>query len=133
MVDDKPAAERPPDPKRILIVDDEFDLISTYELLFQFHDFTVLTAANGREALELARVTPPDVVLSDYMMPVMDGIQLLLAWRADPALAHIPFILNSAGKVLTDMDLPYDAFYTKPTKFPVLLAAIKRLTSAQEK
>ncbi|WP_296002455.1 response regulator [Rugamonas sp.] len=133
MLADPPSAARAPDQKLILIVDDEFDLVSTYELLFQLHGFAVQTATNGREALERARAAPPDIVLSDYMMPVMDGIQLLLAWRADPALRHIPYILNSAGKVLTDMNLPFDAFFTKPTIFPVLLAAIQRLTTAQEK
>src|SRR5471032_838222 len=121
MAADKHHVEQPSDRKLILIVDDEFDFTAIYETLFQLHGYDVQIACNGREALELARATAPDIVLSDYMMPVMDGIQLLLAWRADPALQHIPFILNSAGKNLRDIPLPFDAFFVKPTKFATLL------------
>src|SRR5476649_2158058 len=128
MAGDNHDAEPPSKRKLILIVDDEFDFTAIYETLFRLHGFDVQTASNGREALELARVTAPDVVLSDYMMPVMDGVQLLLAWRADPRLRHIPFILNSAGRNLQDAQLPFDAFFVKPTKFPLMLAAVKKLT-----
>src|SRR5471032_697447 len=131
MAADKHHVEQPADRKLILIVDDEFDFTAIYETLFRLHGFDVQTASNGREALELARVTAPDVVLSDYMMPVMDGVQLLLAWRADPRLRHIPFILNSAGKNLQDTPLPFDAFFIKPAKFAVVLETVRKLTQAK--
>lgn len=131
MADDNDNAERHPERKLILIVDDEFDLTAIYEMLFRLHGYDVQIASNGREALELAQAGAPDIVLSDYMMPVMDGVQLLLAWRADPRLRHIPFILNSAGKNLMDMSLPFDAFFIKPAKFPLVLATVNKLTQTK--
>ena len=131
MAADNHDAGRPADRQRILIVDDEFDFTAIYETLFQLHGYDVQIASNGREALELARASAPDIVLSDYMMPVMDGVQLLLAWRADPRLQHIPFILNSAGKNLQDTPLPFDAFFIKPAKFAVVLETVRKLTQAK--
>ena len=131
MAADNHEAGPPADRKLVLIVDDEFDFVEIYETLFRLHGYDVQVATNGREALELARTTAPDLVLSDYMMPVMDGVQLLLAWRADPQLRHIPFILNSAGKNLQDTPLPFDAFFTKPARFPLVLEAVRKLTQAK--
>ena len=131
MAADNHDAGRPAQRQRILIVDDEFDFTAIYETLFQLHGYDVQIASNGREALEMARASAPDIVLSDYMMPVMDGVQLLLAWRADPQLRHIPFILNSAGKNLQDTPLPFDAFFTKPARFPLVLEAVRKLTQAK--
>lgn len=110
----------------ILLVDDEFDVLSAFSMLFEYHGFRVQTANNGAEALAAAAVEAPDIVLSDLMMPVMDGSRLCLAWRADPALRAIPFILTSAG-LLKEPALPCDSFFKKPVRFDVLLAEIQRL------
>lgn len=112
---------------RVLVVDDEFDIAYTYSMLFEFYGFAVRTARNGKEALEMAQVELPDVVVSDYMMPIMDGAQLCLRWRADPATAKIPFILTSAGKVRDDIVLPFDVFMRKPVIFDELLAVLRDL------
>lgn len=116
-----------PDGKLILVVDDEFDVLSAYTMLFDFRGFRVRTAANGAEALAVARRERPDIVVSDYMMPVMNGADLCVAWRADPALAAIPFILTSAGILPRDLLPPYDLFFRKPVSFDTLLAAIQQL------
>ena len=116
-----------PDGKLILVVDDEFDVLSAYTMLFEYRGFRVRTAANGELALAAAAVERPDIVVSDYMMPVMDGAALCLQWRADPALRDIPFILASAGIPRKDLVLPYDTFFKKPIRFDVLLAEINRL------
>jgi CheY-like chemotaxis protein len=116
-----------PDGKLILVVDDEFDVLSAYAMLFEYHGFRVRTAANGEQALAAAARERPDIVVSDYMMPVLDGAALCLAWRTDPALRDIPFILASAGIPRKDADLPYDTFFKKPVRFEVLLAEINRL------
>lgn len=110
----------------ILLVDDEFDVLSAYTMLFEYHGFRVRTANNGAEALAAAALEAPDIVLSDFMMPVMNGARLCAAWRADPALAAIPFILTSAG-LLKDTGLPCDSFFKKPVRFEVLLEEIRRL------
>jgi CheY-like chemotaxis protein len=125
---------QPADPAAplILIVDDEFDVASAYAMLFEYHGFRVRTAANGQLALEAAEQETPAIVLSDLMMPVMDGAELCLRWRAHPELAHVPFILASAGMVHQEGTLPYDVFFKKPVRFDVLLAEIRRLTGTDK-
>lgn len=115
---------------RVLVVDDEFDIAYTYSMLLEFHGFQVCTARNGKEALDMAMQETPDVVVSDYMMPVMDGGQLCLDWRANPVTASIPFILTSAGRLRDDIALPYDAFLRKPVIFDELLAVLRGLIAA---
>lgn len=120
-----------PDGKLILVVDDEFDVLSVYTMLFEFVGFRVRTAPNGAEALALARRERPDVVLSDYMMPLMNGAELCVALRDDPALHDIPFILSSAGILGGDVRPPHDGFFRKPIPFDTLLAEIRRLLARQ--
>ncbi|MES2742318.1 MAG: response regulator [Pseudomonadota bacterium] len=115
------------DGRSILIVDDEFDIAATYSMLFEYHGFRVHTAGNGKQALELAAVEPPDIVVSDYMMPIMDGAQLCWQWRAHPRLCAIPFILLSAGSVIERSEVPFDLFMRKPVGFDLLLARIGEL------
>jgi len=116
-----------PGGKLILMVDDEFDVLSTYQMLFEYHGFRVRTAGNGREALAAANLEPPSVVLSDFMMPVMDGGEFCLQWRAHPQLRHIPFILSSAGIMRKHVQIPYDSFFRKPVRFDELVEEINRL------
>ncbi|MBV7535874.1 response regulator [Duganella sp. sic0402] len=116
-----------PDGKIILVVDDEFDVLSAYTMLFEFRGFRVRTASNGAEALAAARRELPDIVVSDYMMPVMNGADLCVAWRDDPSLRAIPFILASAGILPRDLLPPYDIFFRKPVPFDTLLATIQQL------
>ena len=119
-----------PDGKLILVVDDEFDVLSAYAMLFEYRGYRVRTAGNGEEALAMAALERPDIVISDYMMPVMDGAQLCLLWRSDPDLRQVPFILCSAGLLRRDEVLPYDTFFRKPVSFEALVAEIARLIAA---
>lgn len=116
--------------KRILIVDDEIDITTIYSMLFELHGFQVLTAANGRQALDLIGTDPPDLVLSDCMMPVMDGIELTRILRSDPKTAALPIILTSA---LPDPqrlgNSGHALFIQKPADFSALLKAVKRMLS----
>ena len=121
-----------PDGKLILVVDDEFDVLSAYTMLFEYRGYRVRTAGNGEEALAVAASERPDIVISDYMMPVMDGAQLCLLWRSDPDLRQVPFILCSAGLLRRDEVLPYDTFFRKPVPFEALVAEIARLIAARE-
>ena len=121
-----------PDGKLILVVDDEFDVLSAYTMLFEYRGYRVRTAGNGEEALAAAALERPDIVISDYMMPIMDGAQLCLLWRSDPDLRQVPFILCSAGLLRRDEVLPYDTFFRKPVPFEALVAEIVRLIAARE-
>ncbi len=80
----------------ILAVDDDDMYRRMIEKYLSRRGCQVVTAANGEEALEVARSTPPDLILSDILMPVMDGFTLCKHWQQDPAFCKIPFVFFSA-------------------------------------
>jgi signal transduction histidine kinase/DNA-binding response OmpR family regulator/serine phosphatase RsbU (regulator of sigma subunit) len=113
---------------RVLVVDDNADMrgyVST--LLSELYD--VDTAANGRQGLEKARLEPPDLVLTDVMMPELDGFQLLAKLRADAATSHVPVIMLSAraGEEATveGLDAGADDYLVKPFAARELLARVR--------
>ena len=116
------------DAPHALIVDDNPDLRRYItELLDPV--YRVTTAADGVGALELMRAERPDIVLSDVMMPRLDGFGLLRAIREDPALATIPVILLSARageeSAIEGLDVGADDYLTKPFSARELLARVR--------
>jgi CheY-like chemotaxis protein len=101
----------------VLIVEDEFAIAGLLEMVLTDEGYRVLTAANGRHGLErLAEGPHPDLVISDYMMPVLDGAGLLRAMRESEALRDIPCIVMSSmpeANVRERID-GYEAFVRKP-------------------
>ena len=91
---DQPVGEQTPS-GRVLLVDDNLDMREYVQRLLA-RNYTVIPARDGQEALELARANPPDLVLTDVMMPRMDGFQLLKALREDPRTQLLPVIMLSA-------------------------------------
>ncbi len=86
------AITSPPEMTRVLIVDDEVESRTRLRALLQAHGHAVVEASNGLDALERARQQPPDLVISDVLMPQMDGFALCRAYRTDPDLARAPFM-----------------------------------------
>src|SRR3712207_4114118 len=86
----------------LLIADDDDDLRRTLELLFTHRGFRVVTAADGATALRLAEQHRPDVVLTDFDMPGMDGVQLCEALRAGGVLRTVPVALHSGSVAHAD-------------------------------
>ena len=127
MSDHTAMMDAPTDGKLVLLVDDEFDILSTYSMLFEYSGFRVATAANGRLALAAAALEQPAIVVSDFMMPAMDGADLCRAWRADDKLQAIPFILCSAGIVRDHATIAYDSFFRKPVPIDMLIKEVRRL------
>jgi CheY-like chemotaxis protein len=80
-----------------LIVDDEYSIVETLGEIVSLEGYGFHGAANGKEALAEALVRPPALILLDYMMPVMDGLQLLQVLRADPRLREIPVVMMTAA------------------------------------
>ena len=81
---------------KILVVDDNQQNLYLLEILLKTNSFEVNLASNGVEALEAAHKDPPDLIISDILMPVMDGFSLCRTWKADEQLQNIPFIFYTA-------------------------------------
>lgn len=89
----------PPVPTTVLLVDDDPIQLKLARLRLELAGYRVVPARDGAEALRLARAAPPDVIVSDVLMPDTDGFELCVAIRNDPALGAIPVILQSANFV----------------------------------
>jgi PAS domain S-box-containing protein len=105
---------------RILIVEDSEEGRYLLQTLLQGSGYEVMVTANGAEALQLARVDPPDIIVSDIMMPIMDGFQLCREWKQDEGLKNIPFIFYTAAYTSPQdqefaLSLGADRFIAKPT------------------
>ena len=113
----------------ILVVDDEFGIGQLLEALLEDDGHRVLTAMNGRHGLERIAEARPDLVISDLMMPVMDGAGLLRSLRDSAELRHIPFILMCAlpEATIADRISGYDAFLRKPFKLASISELVARL------
>jgi DNA-binding response OmpR family regulator len=86
----------PDEKKKILVVDDEDDILRFLELVLKEKGYDVVTAAGGHEALTQAQIERPDLVLLDIMMPQMDGWEVLKLLRVDEETSHIPVAMLSA-------------------------------------
>ncbi len=103
----------------VLIVDDKEENLYYLSALLQGHGYCVSTAFNGSEALEIARGEKPELVISDLLMPVMDGYTLLRNWKSDEGLKTVPFIVYTATYTEEDdrqlaFDMGADGFILKP-------------------
>jgi two-component system phosphate regulon response regulator PhoB len=105
-------------PATILVVDDEPDIVEALAHSLGREGFRVLAAANGKQALESARMHAPDLVLLDWMLPEMSGMEVLKLLRATPASASVPVILLTARREEIDRVLAFelgaDDYVTKP-------------------
>ncbi|KAB1070206.1 ATP-binding protein [Methylobacterium planeticum] len=127
-----PAGERPVDParaERVLLADDNADMRDYVRRLLDARGYRVEAVADGAAALASARAAPPDLVLSDVMMPGLDGFGLLAALRADPALRAVPVILLSARAgeeaQIVGVGAGADDYLTKPFSARELLARVE--------
>ncbi|HYY08722.1 MAG TPA: response regulator [Actinomycetota bacterium] len=104
--------------ERVLVVDDEPDVLLLCRLNLEQQGFDVLEASNGRSALELLRDEKPDVLVLDLMMPGMTGYDVLEAIRADQRLPETPILVLTAKSLQADRvrtaELGASAFLTKP-------------------
>jgi CheY-like chemotaxis protein len=112
----------------ILIVEDEPGIRDGLEMLLELEGYAVATAANGLQALEVLASTGCDLVVTDQMMPRMDGITFLTRLREDPRFRALPVIMMSAVPRPPEVVGPLaDAFIGKPFEAPRLLHSIRRL------
>jgi PAS domain S-box-containing protein len=118
--------------KKILIVDDNPANLYLLQTLLHGEGYDVVTAENGRAALNTAQTDPPDLVVSDILMPVMDGYALCRQWRLDERLKQIPFVFYTA--TYTDPkdeafaeSLGADRFILKPQEPELLLTMLQEV------
>lgn len=115
----------------LLVVDDEPGITEAYALLFGLEGFEVATAQDGQAALAQAACRRPDLVITDYAMPGIDGLHLCTRFRQDPALRSVPLILSSAQTLSPPGPRPpWDLFLPKPVDFNALLVAVRGLLPA---
>ncbi len=114
--------------RTILLVDDNHDTLDLLEL-FLYRDFSIITALNGFDGHNLAREHHPDCVVTDIMMPVMDGIAFFNHLRRDPATASIPVvaITSFVKKVKSLANVGFDGVVTKPIDRDTLMQTINRV------
>jgi two-component system phosphate regulon response regulator PhoB len=114
--------------KRVLVVDDERDLVELIAYNLQRNGYDVITAPDGRAALESARRESPDLIILDLMLPGIDGTEVARQLRADPATATIPLIMLTAKSeevdVVVGLALGADDYITKPFSMKILLARL---------
>jgi DNA-binding response OmpR family regulator len=121
---------------RVLIADDEPNIVTSLEFLLQKRAYQVRVARDGEEALRLAESFLPDLVLLDVMMPLCDGFEVCRRIRQNPVLKHVRVVMLTARGRSAQRDegfaLGADAYVTKPFSTRELLAKVDQLLPLQE-
>jgi CheY-like chemotaxis protein len=116
--------------KKILLVDDEKDIVKMNMLRLVESSYEVFSASEGKECIEIAEKEVPDLIIMDVVMPGMDGIETLVKLKSDPRIAHIPVImLTGMGETaILDKAMASGAvdFIEKPFNGDMLMEAIKK-------
>jgi DNA-binding response OmpR family regulator len=117
--------------KKILVADDEPNIVTALEFLLQRNGYEVRVARNGEEALNAIERDPPDLVLLDIMMPIKSGYEVCRRIRERPEWAHMKVVMLSAKgrdvEVAKGMGMGADLYVTKPFSTRDLVAKIKAL------
>ena len=117
--------------KKILIVDDEPNIVMTLEYTFKKNNFEVFIARDGMEALEILKKEFPDVIILDVMMPLVDGFETLEQIKKDEKLKHCKVIFLSAKNKDSDVEkgmaLGADAYLTKPFSIKKVVEKVNEL------
>jgi DNA-binding response OmpR family regulator len=115
--------------KKVLIIDDEVDLVETIRFPLELEGFQVLAAYNGEEGLNQARSENPDLILLDLMLPKLDGYKVCRLLKFDERYKHIPIFMLTAKTQEKDKILGKetgaDEYLTKPFDIDELIAKIK--------
>lgn len=115
--------------ERVLVVDDEEDILRLVEYNLAKEGYLTSVVTSGEQALIEARMSIPDLILLDLMLPGVDGLNVCRILRSDPATAAIPIIMLTAkgeeSDIVTGLELGADDYITKPFSPKVLIARVK--------
>ena len=116
---------------KVLIVDDEPELMEMVVLRLEANDYQVISAFDGEEGLDKARTEKPDLIILDLMLPKIEGYKVCRLLKFDERYKHIPIILFTARALQSDIKLGAevgaDAYITKPFEPDMLLAKVAQL------
>lgn len=122
--------------KRILVVDDEQDILLLVTKILETVGYDVVTACDGIEALEKVRKVSPDLVILDLMLPGLDGFQICSILKHDRLLKNIPIVIFTARSQIEDCDLGMklgaNAYIKKPFDKATLLERVAELTNKKK-
>lgn len=116
----------------ILVVDDEYLIADILGYALEDEGYMVVKASNGQKGLEVLERERPALIITDFMMPVMDGLEFANAVRALPSVNHLPIILISGAQAHLGMERSdlFDAVLEKPFNIDAILATVRRLLAA---
>ncbi len=121
--------------KKIITIDDEMPIRSLIRLALRQEGYEVLEAKDGSEGLEKIRRELPDLIVLDFVMPVMNGAETLKAIRSDPQIAHIPVLLltgvKDAAKLEPLLQDSRNDFLAKPFLVDMLKERVRKLLLSQ--
>ncbi len=116
-------------PKKILMVDDEVDLVETVRFPLEMEGYHVLVSYNGEDALNQARKENPDLIILDIMLPKLDGYKVCRLLKFDERYKHIPIIMLTAKTQEKDKllgkETGADEYITKPFEIDELMEKVK--------
>ena len=117
--------------RKILIVDDEPDMVEMLKIRLEAAGYSTMTAQDGQEALRLAREEGPDLIILDLMLPKLDGYKVCRLLKFDKKYKHIPIIMFTARAQDSDIklgkDVGADAYMTKPFDAQALMVKVSQL------
>lgn len=115
--------------KKILVVDDEVDVVEVVEMLLELEGYQVIKAYDGKEALEAVEKTIPDLIILDIMMPELDGVEVCKRFRENETLNTVPIVMFSAKISAYDKKESFEAgadgFISKPFNARGFISGIK--------
>lgn len=113
----------------VLVVDDEFGVAEVLQSILEDEGYRVATAINGKQALARLVEFTPDLIMLDYMMPIMDGTRTLAAIRNDAAFANLPVIMMSSleEEAVRETCTDYNSFLRKPFRAMAVVKLVAQL------
>ena len=122
--------------KKILIVDDEADIIEILQFVLESNGYECITAFDGEEGLKLAREANPDLIILDVMMPKMNGYKISRLLKYDAKYKNIPILMLTARSQDTDKALGEetgaDEYITKPFQIENIVETVKKYLGQQD-
>jgi len=123
--------------KKILIIDDEPDVIETLEFMLKARGFEIISASDGLSGISRAKADNPDLILLDIMMPGMDGYEVCSKLKRENATKNIPIIMLTAkgesDAVISAHKLGANDYIVKPYNLPTLLAKLNKFIKTQKR